>query len=489
MLDVLPLARQDPFLHYYHLMKQQLGTSAALVAIASSVGFLSAQTRITPPDNKYTPAQDVQLGREAATEAERRLPLLRDDFVTSYAEGLGERLVAIVPSELQHREFRYTFKVVNVREINAFALPGGPMYLNRGMIAAASTEGEMVSVMAHELSHVALRHGTAQASKATKYEVGRLAGAVLGAIIGGNLGAVVSQGTQFGIGTAFLRFSREYEKQADLLGAQLMARAGYDPRDMANMFKTIEERGGSNGPQWLSDHPNPSNRQDYIIEEAQSLRIDQPIPSARDFDQVQERLRQMSPAPTTEDTVRSADHRGGSAGTGTSGRASGAPTGRVSPPSTRYTQHKQGGIFQVIVPSNWRQLQDGDTVTFSPDGGYGTYDGQPVFTHGMQIGLARNEAHSLHRATDELIDAFSRGNPNIGRPSRYERTLLDGVRALRTTLSNVNEATREKETIQLVTAETRNGDLLYALGVAPSDQFNSYRSVFNRVVGSVRLLN
>src|SRR6187549_3033625 len=186
-------------------MRHQLRNSTSLIAVALSVGILSAQTRIIPPDNKYTPAQDVQLGREAASEAERQLPILRDDMVTSYAERLGEQIVAVIPTELRHSEFRYTFKVVNVREINAFALPGGPMYLNRGMISAARTEGEMISVMAHELSHVALRHGTAQASKATKYEIGQLAGAVLGAIIGGNLGAVVSQGTQFGIGTAFLR--------------------------------------------------------------------------------------------------------------------------------------------------------------------------------------------------------------------------------------------------------------------------------------------
>ena len=201
-------------------MRHQTRTFTSLVAVALSIGLLSAQTRIVPPDNKYTPAQDVQLGREAAADAERQLPLLRDDAVTSYAERLGERVVAAIPRELQHSEFHYTFKVVNVREINAFALPGGPMYLNRGMISAAQTEGEMFSVMAHEISHVALRHGTAQASKATKYEVGQLAGAVLGAIIGGNIGAVVAQGTQFGVGAAFSRFSREFEKQADLLGAR-----------------------------------------------------------------------------------------------------------------------------------------------------------------------------------------------------------------------------------------------------------------------------
>lgn len=477
------------FLHYHDLMRHQLRTSTSLIAVALSIGILSAQTRIIPPDNKYTPAQDVQLGREAAADAERQLPLLRDDSVTSYVERLGGRLVTTIPSELEHKEFRYTFKVVNVREINAFALPGGPMYLNRGMISAARTEGEMASVMAHEMSHVALRHGTAQASKATKYEIGQLAGAVLGAIIGGNVGAVVSQGTQFGIGAAFLRFSREYETQADLMGAQMMARAGYDPREMANMFKTIEKQGGGGGPQWLSDHPNPGNRQDYIIKEAQSLRVDNPVGTSRDFEQVQARLKQMSPAPTTEEAVKNAPRGSGGGGTGTSGRAGDVPTGRVAAPSSRYTEYDEGGIFRVSVPSNWRELQDSDAVTFSPDGGYGTLSGQNVFTHGIQIGLGRNQANDLQRATDDLVDAFARGNPSMGRPSRYERISVNGLPALRTSLSNVNEATREPETIQLVTAETRTGDLLYALGVAPTNEFNAYRSVFNRIVGSIRLVN
>jgi hypothetical protein len=342
--------------------------------------------------------------------------------------------------------------------------------------------------MAHEISHVALRHGTAQASKATKYEIGQIAGAVLGAIIGGNVGAVVSQGTQFGLGAAFLRFSREFEKQADLLGAQIMARAGYDPREMANMFKTIEKQGGSGGPQWLSDHPNPGNRQQYILEEAKSLHVDNPSGSSRDFASVQARLKQMPQAPTTEEATKNAERRGGSGGgTGTSGRAGDVPTGRVAAPSTRYTQYNEGGIFRVAVPSNWRELQDSGSVTFSPDGGYGTLNGQNVFTHGIQIGLARNESHDLQTATEELIDGFARGNPNMGRPGNYERISVEGRPGLRTTLTNVNEATRERETIQVATAETRSGDLLYTLGVAPTSEFNTYRTVFNRVVGSIQL--
>jgi len=472
-------------------MRHQLRTkSATFLAVTLSAALLAAQTKVTPPENKYTPAQDVQLGREAAAEAESQLPVLRDDAVTSYIEGIGDRLVAAIPNELDHSEFRYTFKVINVREINAFALPGGPMYLNRGMIEKSSTEGEMASVMAHELSHVALRHGTAQASKATKYEIGALAGAVLGAIIGGNLGTVVSQGTQFGIGTAFLRFSREYERQADLLGAQLMARAGYDPREMANMFRTIEKEGGSGGPEWLKSHPNPENRQNAILKEAQSLRVDDRVRDSRDYEQAKARLRGMSPAPTTEDAVRNAERRGASkGGTGTSGRGGDVPIGRVEPPSSRYTTYDEGGIFRVAVPSNWRELQDSDAVTFAPEGGYGTVRGQNVFTHGIQIGFTRNEAHNLQTATDELIAAFARGNPDLGRASGYQNVTVDGHRGLRTTMTNVNEATGDPESIQLVTTALGNGDLLYAIGVAPRDQFNAYRTVFNRVVGSIRLAN
>ena len=274
------------------------------VGILLSVSAIGGQTVITAPSNKYTPAQDVELGRKAAVEVEQQLPMLRDEEVTSLVTSIGRRLVESIPQELRHSEFRYSFQVVNVREINAFALPGGPMYVNRGMIEAAHTEGEVAGVMAHELSHVALRHGTAQAGKATKYEIGTLLGAVVGSIIGGNVGSAVAQGTQFGLGTAFLRFSREYERQADLLGSHIMAMAGYDPLEMASMFKTIEKQGGSAGPQWLNSHPNPGDRYAYITREATLLEVQHPVGDTRAFTRAQARLRQLTPAPTTEEATR-----------------------------------------------------------------------------------------------------------------------------------------------------------------------------------------
>ncbi len=466
--------------------------ASAVLALALSSTLVAAQTKISAPNNNYTPAQDVELGLQAAAEVRQQLPVMRDDEVTSYVEDIGRRLVAVIPPEFQHPEFRYTFDVVNVREINAFALPGGPMFVNRGMIQAAQTEGEVAGVMAHELSHVLLRHGTAQASKATKYEIGQIAGAVLGSIIGGGWGQVVAQGTQFGLGTAFLRFGREYEQQADLEGAHLMAAAGYDPRDMANMFKTIEKQSGSGGPQWLSDHPNPGNRQAYITKEAETLRVANAVRDTRGFQQVQSHLARLAPAPTTEQATRNARRGGGGGPTGTSGRTrreTGLPSGRVEPPSGSFRSYNVGNIFRVSVPSNWQQLEDGNTVTFAPEGAYGEYNGQSVFTHGLQVGVERNETHNLQTATDELIDSLARGNPNLSRPSGYQRARVGGQDGLRTILSNTSEATGQRENIELFTTQLRDGNLFYAVGVAPRDAFSSYQGLFDRIVGSIQLRN
>src|SRR5437016_12038989 len=190
----------------------QIAVAIVLMPLASL-----AQTQIKLHNNKFSPADDVRLGRQAAAEAEQQFPLLRDAQVNAYVERVGQRLVAAIPPEFQHPEFHYYFKVVNASDINAFALPGGPMYVNRGMIEAARTEGEMAGVMAHELSHVALRHGTAQATKAQKYAVGAGVAGILGTILGG---PGLGQAAQASVAVPFLRFSREYETEADLLRSE-----------------------------------------------------------------------------------------------------------------------------------------------------------------------------------------------------------------------------------------------------------------------------
>jgi len=279
-------------------------TSASAIAALLVTASLSAQTIIQPRKNSFSPSQDVQLGRQAAAEVRRSLPMLNDPPTDALVEQIGRRLVAAVPARFAQPAFRYSFDVVNLREINAFALPGGPMFLHRGMLQAARTDDEVAGVMAHELSHVILRHGTLQAAKAQKFQIGAIAGQILGSIVGGQKGAIISQGSQIGLSTYFLKYSREYEREADLLGAQLMARAGYDPRQMANMFRTIQQQGGNSGPEFLSDHPDPGNRYDAIVREARSLRIAGNASTGPAFDSVRSRLVRMPPAPTTRQVAR-----------------------------------------------------------------------------------------------------------------------------------------------------------------------------------------
>src|SRR5881396_2344339 len=270
------------------------------IAIVSTPLTSFGQTKIAYHGNRFKPADDVRLGRQAAAEAEQQFPLLRDAEVTAYVESVGQRLVASIPPEFRHPEFRFYFKVINARDINAFALPGGPMYVNRGMIEAARTEGEMAGVMAHELSHVALRHGTAQATKAQKYAVGAGVAGILGTILGG---PAVGQLAQLPIGAYFLKYSREYETEADLLGARIMANAGYDPRDLANMFRTIEAQGGGGGG-FLSDHPSPANRYARINQEAQYLRVSAQTRDDIEFRSIKERLRRYPRAQTMAEIQR-----------------------------------------------------------------------------------------------------------------------------------------------------------------------------------------
>ena len=380
---------------------------------------LAAQTQIKYHSNRYKVEDDAKLGRQAAAEAEQQFPLLNDSEVGNYVENVGRRLVGSIPQEFQHPEFQYFFKVVNARDINAFALPGGPMYVNRGMIEAARNEGEMAGVMAHEISHVALRHGTAQATKGQKY--GLLAGiaGIAGTILGG---PQVGQLAQAPFAVYFLKFSREYETEADILGAQIMAQAGYDPRDLANMFQTIQRQGGGGGGGFLSDHPSPSDRYARINREAEMLRVNSPIGDTRQFARVQERLRGYPAAPTMAEIARSGQRY--PTGQNTS-YPDNPPQGRVSYPSSRYQNYQVlGGGVQLSVPNNWRQVSEGNSVWFVPDGGYGQVNGQAVFTHGVNIGVAQTNSRNLQQGTQEFLNSLAQGNRNLRTSGGYQRATI-----------------------------------------------------------------
>jgi beta-barrel assembly-enhancing protease len=439
------------------------------------------QTKIVYHSNKFKLADDVKLGRQAAAEAEQQFPLLRDSEVTAYVEKVGQRLVASIPAEFQHPEFRYYFKVINASDINAFALPGGPMYVNRGMIEAARNEGEMAGVMAHELSHVALRHGTAQATKAQKYAVGAGIAGILGTILAG---PAAGQLAQLPIGAYFLRYSREYETEADLLGARIMANAGYDPRDLANMFRTIEAQGGGGGG-FLSDHPSPKDRYARINQEAQYLRVREQTRDDTEFRAIKERLRRYPRAQSMAEIQRN----GGRYPSDTNGNnyPSNPPRGRVEYPSSRLRTYSELGLVQVSVPDNWRELSDRGSVWFAPEGAYGSTNGQVVYTHGVNIGTARTNSRNLQQATNEFVSALQQGNGNLRARGNYQRMDVDGQHGLLITLGNTNEATGRAEIINVVTTQLRSGDLLYLITVSPENEYSSYQNTFLNILRSLRL--
>ena len=357
------------------------------------------------------------------------------------------------------------------------------MFLNRGMLDAARTDGEVAGVMAHELSHVVLRHGTAQATKGQKFQMGAIAGQVLGAIVGGRTGSVIAQGSQFGLGAYFLKFSREYEREADLMGAQIMARAGYDPRQMANMFQTIQKQGGSQGPEWLSDHPDPGNRYEAINREAEALHIPQSSAPPGRIESVHARLSKLAPAISSEQAARQAQQRQRDEQTGGVRRSSGA----IEAPASEWRTYQPGNFLRISVPANWRQIGSGNTVTYAPEGGYvQTGDGHSAFTHGLEVGVTQGNGGSLQQSTEQLLQSFARTNPDLRRQEGYSRTTIGGRQGLTTTLSNVSEVTGESEAVNLSTVQLQDGSVLFMIGVAPQDQARVYLNTFSRVRQSLQ---
>jgi Zn-dependent protease with chaperone function len=454
------------------------------MVVCASAATLIAQTVVKLPKNKYTPQQDVELGREAAAEIRKQYPIIDNERIARYLTSLGDRLVAGAPPELKQPVYEYTFTAVNLKEINAFALPGGPMFVHRGMFDAAAAEGEVAGVMAHELSHVLLRHGTANATKAQNpwLQLGQIAGVVGGAVVGGAAGGAIAQGSQLGLGSLMLRYSRDFEKQADILGAQIMARAGYDPRALAHMFETIEHQAqgsGGSGPQWLSDHPNPGNRTEYITKEATLLTIASPADDSG-FGPIKTAFASLPPAKSTSDLAKARST------SGESSVAVGTPGQPVPPPSTQYKTLKGGGVFQAAVPSNWTTLSSKTMIRVVPENGYGQINGQTVFSHGVEFGVTRAGSRDLQQATNDFLSAVTKGNPELRAAGTPQTLRISQRTAVSTPLVNASPLGGQ-ERISLYTTFLSDGNLFYYLTVVPEKDAAAFDEAFRHVTESVRL--
>jgi len=443
------------------------------------VATMAQQTEIKAPKNKYKVQDDIKLGNDAAVEVEKQFPLINDADANAYIERVGRRLAASIPPQFRQPAFNYRFKWVNASDINAFALPGGPMYVNRGMIEAAKNEGEMAGVMAHEISHVALRHATAQATKqgSAKNTLGTIGLILGGAILGGQAGAQLGA---LGAAAWMTKYSREYETQADMLGAKIMADAGYDPRDLANMFRTIAAQGGGGAPEWLSSHPDPGNRYEKINREAQYLRVSSnPIKITRDFERTQAKFRAMPKAKTMAQIEKERKAGQGTENPTSSGRYS----NNVQYPSTRVRTYSGINWLRVNVPSNWLDFASADDVQFAPEGAYGDQG----ITHGAMFGIYRGQNNDLTRDTEAYLNGVLQGNSYLQQRSRLSQANVAGRQGLTASLSGRSPVTGRTELVTIYTTQLRNGQLFYAVTVVPDDESYTYATAFRNMMNSVRL--
>ncbi len=465
--------------------------SLVLYAVLSTAAIAQAQTKIKPGFNLFSPDDDVQIGQQSAAEAAQQLPLMNDAQVNAYVNTIGQRLAANAGGP----GFRYQFRVVNQSDINAFALPGGYVFINRGVLDNSRNEGEVAGVIAHEISHVALRHGTHQASKAYLAQAGiSILGGILGGRVGEGTAQIINAVGGIGLNALFLKYSRDLETQADVRGSQILAASGYSPVDMVNFFKTLERVDASKKTNWLSNHPAPPDRIARIEKEAQLLRVSPtPTENVAELRQVQSRLAGFG-AGQPGRSVSQASASGPSSGrTRSSGRAQ---TISVPAPSNSLnTYTSRSGVYRIAYPSNWQVYDSGSTVvTIAPPGGAGNVNGNSEIVYGAIInhydpfGNGPVGNISLQSATQDLLAAIQQSSPHLRLASNSgQRLRLSGGNALAATLRGTDPATGIDERVVVVTRQLSDEHLLYLLFITPERDAGNYSNVLNAMVNSLQI--
>lgn len=270
--------------------------TAALVLAGITTLASAAELNVRPGFNLFSVDQDLQVGKENAAQVDKQLPILNDAVATQYVNELGKQLSRFTPNN--QPQYAWQFKVVNSPDINAFALPGGYIYVNRAAIESAEDQAQLAGVIAHEEGHVVLRHGTHQASETMLVQAPL---AILGGFLGQS-GSLMSQLAQYGIGfgvqSIMLRNSRSMEAQADSVGTYVLYQAGYDPHAMAQFFQIIEQKYPQRTIQFFSNHPNPGNRIKAVDNEIPDLGPPKKwTTDSPQFQTVKKRLLSLPPAP------------------------------------------------------------------------------------------------------------------------------------------------------------------------------------------------
>jgi hypothetical protein len=432
------------------------------------------RTQFKPGWDIYSPQDDIQLGKQIAVDAERQLQSCNAPKVDAYLTKLGWKLIAKLPTG--GVSYPWEFHCVNDKEINAFALPGGYVFVNRGAIEISGDEAQLAGVMAHELAHVVLRHGTAEATKAQAAQgfVG-----LLGAILGGNAGGtLLTELGKFSAGGVLLRYSRSAETQADVMGTQVLYDAGYDPRALAQFFEKIEaDSKGKNPPEFFSDHPSPEHRVERVQEEIAKLG-GMPAKMNRDSPEFEAIKKDVMALPVAKREMPGP------------GRYLPMPAGPPPPPSVKFTEYKTSA-YGIKYPDNWTKYGENESVSLAPDGGVMEgADGQSALGYGVIVNVAKmpvsaTGTKALEDATQQLIKAMQKSNSKMKVARQPGRLRLNGHPGLSTYLSNVSPAGGE-ETDWLITVIRPEG-LLSIVCVAPRKDYEKYDTTFSAILDSVRL--
>jgi predicted Zn-dependent protease len=241
--------------------------------------------------------EEIEIGRTANEQIRKQVPELKDSTVTRYVRDVGKRLVRAAPGA----KYPYTFAVADLPEINAFSLPGGPVWINRGVLSKAANESQVAAVLAHEVAHIAKRHG---ADRLTQGMVAKWGLGLLGALLGNTRGAGTAQAAASVLtGGVFLKFNRAEEREADEAGMTILTRSGWSGRGMVELFQMRAREGSRDRGSveaFLSSHPSPQDRIDNLAAQVQRQKG-----GTRDS----ERYRSVKAHLTRGTTSRSGDNR------------------------------------------------------------------------------------------------------------------------------------------------------------------------------------
>jgi Zn-dependent protease with chaperone function len=441
-----------------------LATFLGALALTGVVWARKPGDPLKPGFNLFSRQQDVQLGQVSAAQVRKQYREVQDPFLQDYIRRLGDRLAAT--PEARGSDFHFTFTMLNVPQVNAFALPGGPMFIFTGIFKATENEAQLAAVMAHEMSHVILRHGTHEASKAKG--VGMLA-ALAGAVAGNGTagGQLANLGLGIGANSVLLHFSREAESEADALGSHLMSEAGYNPIEMAHFFEKLAST-SDHGPQFLSDHPNPDNRERAIEEEIRTL------PQREYGYETGQFLR-------AKDAVNSLLPGGVAPGPGGSGTSS------ISVLSWRQARTQN---FEVTYPADWVTVGGENTtgVVIAPRNGVAAVgNGALDLAYGVKLSYFHPEerAQTLGTATLSLVAQLHEQDQSIRLAAVSQRaTRLNGSEGLVTMLEAQSHSGGPEANV--LVSVLRPQGLFYALCIAPKTSYAQYQAVFERILSSIR---